>query len=220
MALYRCKRDTWELRQEGHHLVWSQLGADILDDSNFLGDLCMSLNMWVNVGSIDFGVTNSSEQTKLQIWNPWIRVDCVCIYVYIYTYICVYEYTHTHTHIYIPLEKAMATHSSTLAWKSPWTEEPGRLQSMGSQRVGHDWATSLFTFIHWRRKWQPTPVFLPGESQGRGSLVGCQNLFKILWLSKSFSVFLFSTKYFSELPLHLPKAMTGSNPRFYPQLWM
>ena len=66
------------------------------------------------------------------------------------------------------------THSSTLAWKIPWTEEPGRLQSMGSRRVGHDWATSLslFTFMHWRRKWQPTPVFLPGESQGRGSLVG------------------------------------------------
>ena len=37
-----------------------------------------------------------------------------------------------------PLEKAMAPHSSTLAWKIPWTEEPGRLQSMGSQRVGHD----------------------------------------------------------------------------------
>ena len=34
--------------------------------------------------------------------------------------------------------------------------------------------TSLFTFMHWRRKWQPTPVFLPGESQGRGSLVGCR----------------------------------------------
>ena len=45
----------------------------------------------------------------------------------------------------------------------------------GSQRVGHDWVTSLslFTFIHWRRKWQPAPVFLPGESHGRGSLVGC-----------------------------------------------
>ena len=73
-------------------------------------------------------------------------------------------------------EKAMAPHSSTLAWKIPWMEEPSRLQSMGSLRVRHDWATSvsLFTFMHWRRKWQPTPVFLPGESQGRGSLVGCR----------------------------------------------
>ena len=69
----------------------------------------------------------------------------------------------------------MAPHSSTLAWKIPWTEKPGRLQSMGSLRVGHDWVTSLslFTFMHWRRKWQPTPVFLPGESQGQGSLVDC-----------------------------------------------
>ena len=51
----------------------------------------------------------------------------------------------------------MAPHSNTLAWKIPWTEEPGRLQSMGSLRVGHDWATSLslFTFMHWRKKWQP-----------------------------------------------------------------
>ena len=70
----------------------------------------------------------------------------------------------------------MAPHSSTLAWKIPWAEEPGRLQSMGSLTVGHNCATSLslFTFMHWRRKWQPTPVFLPGESQGRGSLVGCR----------------------------------------------
>ena len=70
----------------------------------------------------------------------------------------------------------MAPHSSSLAWKIPWAEEPGRLQSMGSQRVRHDRVTSLslFTFMHWRRKWQPTPVFLPGESQGRGSLVHVQ----------------------------------------------
>ena len=68
----------------------------------------------------------------------------------------------------------MATHSSTLAWKIPWLEEPGRLQSMKSLRVGHNWMTSLslFTFMHWRSKWQPTPVFLPGESQRQGSLVG------------------------------------------------
>ena len=69
----------------------------------------------------------------------------------------------------------MAPHSITLAWKIPWMEEPGRLQSMGSLRVGHNSVTSLslFTFMYWRRKWQPTLVFLSGESQGQQSLVGC-----------------------------------------------
>ena len=88
----------------------------------------------------------------------------------------------------------MAPHSSTLAWKIPWMEEPGRLQSMGSRRVGHDWATSLslFTVLHWRRKWQPTPVFLPGESQGRESLVAAvygvtQSRTWLKWLSSSIS---------------------------------
>ena len=81
--------------------------------------------------------------------------------------------TSSRSHIKLPA--AMAPHSSTLAWKIPWMEEPGRLQSMGLLRVRHDWVTSLslFIFMHWRGKWQPTPVFLPGESQGRGSLVGC-----------------------------------------------
>ena len=74
-----------------------------------------------------------------------------------------------------PAEKAMAPHSNTPAWKIPWTEEPSGLQSMDSLRVGHDSVTSLSLFtLHWRRKWQPTLVFLPGESQGRGSLVGCR----------------------------------------------
>ena len=70
----------------------------------------------------------------------------------------------------------LAPHSSTLAWKIPWMEELGGLQSMGSLRVGHNWETSLslFTFMHWRRKWQPTPVSLPGESQVWGSLVDCR----------------------------------------------
>ena len=69
-------------------------------------------------------------------------------------------------------------------------EEPGRLQSMGSRRVGHNWATSLslFTFLHRRRKWQPTPVFLPGESQGWGNLVAAvygvaQSWTRLQWLS-------------------------------------
>ena len=88
----------------------------------------------------------------------------------------------------------MAPHSSTLAWKIPWAEEPGKLQSMGSLRVGHDWATclSLFTFMHWRRKWQPTPVFLPGESQGRGAWWAAvygvtQSRTWLKWLSSSSS---------------------------------
>ena len=92
------------------------------------------------------------------------------------------------------LEKAMAPHSSTLAWKIPWMEEPGRLQSMGSLGVRHDWATllSLFTFMHWRRKWQPTPVFLPGEFQGRGAWWAAvsgvaQSQTQLKWLSSSSS---------------------------------
>ena len=123
-----------------------------------------------------------------------------------------------------PLEKGMATHSSILAWRTPWTKKPGRLLSTGSQRVIYNWMIFIsLTYIHsfldsfaiqaiteywefpvlhrgslsviyfiysnmymsipisqfttpfppWRRKWQPTPVFLPGESQGRRSLVGC-----------------------------------------------
>ena len=121
-----------------------------------------------------FESTNSKRYTHLDIHtspvynshyrnNPSVhqqqmdKKDVRYIYIYIYM-------------------KSMAPHSSTLAWKIPWTEEPGRLQSMGLLRVGHDWATSLslFTLMHWRRKWQSTPMFLPGESQGQGSLVGCQ----------------------------------------------
>ena len=91
-------------------------------------------------------------------------------------------------------EKTVAPHSSTLAWKIPWTEEPAGLQSMGSLRVRHDWATllSLFTFMHWRRKWQPTPVFLPGESQGWGAWLAAvygvaQSQTRLKWLSSSSS---------------------------------
>ena len=78
--------------------------------------------------------------------------------------------------ICIPLvEKAMAPYSSTLAWKNPMDGGAWLAAVQGSLRVGHNWEIplSLFTFMYWRRKWQPTPLFLPGESQGRGSLVGC-----------------------------------------------
>ena len=58
--------------------------------------------------------------------------------------------------------------------ENPMDRGAWRVWSMGSIRVAHDWVTSLslFTFMHWRRKWQPTPVFLPGESQGQRSLAG------------------------------------------------
>ena len=77
-----------------------------------------------------------------------------------------------------------------LAWKIPWTEEPGRLQSMGSLRIGHDWVTSLsfFTFMHWRRQWQPIPALVPGESQGWLSwervCLQCRRLWFDPWVGK------------------------------------
>ena len=96
----------------------------------------------------------------------WLGEKYVCRPKYIHDISCLTEMVLNIT--------SLAPHSSTLAWKVPWIGEPGGLQSMGSLRVGHDWATSLllFTFMHWRRKWQPTPVFLLGESQRQRLLVG------------------------------------------------
>ena len=73
--------------------------------------------------------------------------------------------------LFIGMEKAMAPHSSTLAWKIPWTKEPGRLQSVGSLRVRHDWVTSLslFIFMHWRRKWQPIQCSCLENPRDRGA---------------------------------------------------
>ena len=117
------------------------------------------LGSWLGlfIPKIGFGLCQNHRWPTL-ISHLYFPKLCVCVCV------CVY------------METAMATHSSVLAWKLPWMEEPGGLPSMGSLRVGQDWVTSLslFTFMHWKRKWQPTPVFLPGESQGQGSLVGCR----------------------------------------------
>ena len=70
-----------------------------------------------------------------------------------------------------PLEEKMAIHSSTLAWKIPWMEKPHRLQSLGSQGVRKDWATSLslFTCVHWRRKWQPLQCSCLENPRGGGA---------------------------------------------------
>ena len=105
------------------------------------------------------------------------------------------------------MEKAVAPHSSTVAWKIPRTEEPGGLQSMGSLRVGHDWATSLslFTFMHWRRKWQPAPVFLSGDPRDGGTWWAAvygvaQSRTRLKWLSSSCS----SRTRDKIFPLHIP----------------
>ena len=67
----------------------------------------------------------------------------------------------------------MAPHSSTLAWKIPWVEKPWWAAIHGVAKSWTRLSNFTFTSMHWRRKWQPTPVFLPGESQVRGNLVGC-----------------------------------------------
>ena len=89
----------------------------------------------------------SHGRRSLVGYSPWGRSSWTRLSDFAFTF-------HFHA-----LEKEMATHSSVLAWRIPGTGEPGGLPSMGSHRVGHDWETSLslFTFMHWRRKWQPTP---------------------------------------------------------------
>ena len=92
-------------------------------------------------------------------------------------------------------EKAMAPHSSTLAWKIPWVEDPGRLQSRGTLRVGHNWATSLslFTFLHWRRKWQPLRCSCLENPRDGGAWWAAvygiaQSRTRLKWLSSSSSI--------------------------------
>ena len=81
-----------------------------------------------------------------------------------------------------PLEKAMAPHSSTLAWKIPWTEEPGGLQSTGSQRVGHDWATSLPLS-------QSSPISpTPHHTHPRSATLTTTNLLSVSMIQRSMSI--------------------------------
>ena len=114
---------------------------------NQLVELLGTNNTWDDVFLV---LKLAKKQTKTE-WPVRIREDIF------------------NTPLIISQEKAVAPHSSALAWKIPWTEEPGRLQVVKSWTQLSD-----FTYMHWRRQWQPIPVFLPGESQGRGSLVGCR----------------------------------------------
>ena len=131
-----------------------------------------TVNLYIHEFSVL--VRKVSSLPKYRGIHPWFYFLVTCVVLFTKFELLIHvKFTITYG---IQMEKAMGPHTSTLAWKIPWTEEPGGLQSLGSRRVGHDWATSLslFTFMHWRRKWQPTPVFLPGESQGWESLVGCR----------------------------------------------
>ena len=98
-------------------------------------------------------------------YERYISFISIVILLYLFEFVFL-----VFSHVNLGL-KEMAPHSSTLAWKIPWMEEPGGLQSMGS--LSQTWLND-FTFTHWRRKWQPTPVFLPGEFQEQGSLEGCR----------------------------------------------
>ena len=107
-----------------------------------------------------------------RVGHDWSDLAATAINFYLYNIFVNYLaacYYHNFLLIYSSISVYLAIH--TLAWKIPWTEEPVRLQSMGSLRVGHDWATSLslFTFMHWRRKWQPTPVSCLENSRDRGA---------------------------------------------------
>ena len=143
-------------------MLWLTLGTHVSFNSGFLGVYAQQWDCWV-VWQFYFQFFKESPHC-----SPIVAVlECIPT-----NSVRGFPFLHTLSRIW---EKALATHSSTLAWRIPWLEEPGRLQSMGSLRVRHDRATSLplFTYMPWKRKWQPTPVFLPGESQGLGSLVGC-----------------------------------------------
>ena len=112
------------------------------------------------------------ERTDAQMFTSFVfPVSYIMLYNHVF---CIFKIVTPHSAL---LEKAMAPHSGTLAWKIPWTEGKKKIPwkaavywvAEGRTRLGD----FTFTFMHWRRRWQPTLVFLPGEFQGRGSLVGC-----------------------------------------------
>ena len=144
---------------ESFHGVLSYLGIDHLEINNYSQAALAEYILWAR---ILFALSCSAPHTSLMRWTA----NKVTI-----------TWRDFHP-VGEKAEKAMAPHSSTLAWKIPWVEEPGRLQSMGSLEVWHDWATSLslFTFMHWRRKWQPIPSVLAWRIPGMGEPGGLPSL--------------------------------------------
>ena len=121
-----------------------------------------------------------------------------------------------------PLEKEMATHSNILAWKIPWTEEPGRPQSVGSQRVGHNWATLLSLSTNVLTEWTGTSI------QGRtplsfslwGNRVSCHSLWVFMVLLSSHHSHSHDTKWLSSLQLcHLSASASPVSISQSPNFW-
>ena len=139
----------WLSSVDGHYSFhpWALLNSGALSTSLQACEYSYAFGYWCRRGI--WGLTENGRLVLLR--NCWSVVYSGCNHL---------------------TEKSLVTHSSTLACKIPWMEKSDRLQLMGSLRVREDWdiSLSLFTFMHWRRKWQPTSVFLPGESQGRESL--------------------------------------------------
>ena len=150
----------------------------------------MGLSRWLN----DKAEKAMAPHSSTLAWKiPWMEESCGLQSMGLLSRTRLSDFTFTsHFHA---LEKEMATHSSVLAWRIPGTGEPGGLLSMGSHRVRHDWSDLAAAAviknppanvgdnrrcgfdpwirkISWRRKWQPTPVFLPGKSHEHRNLVG------------------------------------------------
>ena len=122
MGLHRVGHDWRDLAAAAAEALKTQQAKEILvaqAKGNF--PKCLHQNFPVSPSEIIKELIDSKFQLLIKklIWSPYYPL------------------------VILTMQKAIATHSSTLAWKIPWTEEPGGLQSMGSRRVGHDWTTSL-----------------------------------------------------------------------------
>ena len=148
----------------------------------------MSTTDWVAWTAVYFLTVPEAASPRSMWQHIWYLLMLLSFFFLVAVFPCVFTWPFYCVHIslkslpflirtlFLFLREGNGTPLQYSCLENPWTEEPGRLQSMESLRVRHDWATSLslFSFMPWRRKWQPTPVFLPGESQGRWSLVGCR----------------------------------------------